>query len=336
MTIAVLMGGISPERNVSLATGKAIVHALHTLGHTVKAIDPARGADGLLDLAMMTINAGIQPTYEEIHALQPRALVTCMMSSLFDDVDIVFIALHGKYGEDGYVQSLCDLRGLRYTGSNMTTSALCMSKTLTKDVLTAARVLVPPGITVEPSSAGDSILLSKIIQELGTSLVVKPDDQGSTVGMSILHSATPDDLHDAINEAGAWSQSIVIEKFIGGRELTVAVLGTQALPVIEIRPDGGFYDYQHKYTKGHTQYICPAELTPEETHYVQELALDAHHATRCTAYSRVDFRLDDDGQAYCLEVNTLPGMTETSLVPKAASAAGMSFSAVCESILQLS
>ncbi len=330
------MGGISPERNVSLATGRAIYHALVSMGHTVKAIDPALGAQGLLDVPTMSINAGIQPSYEELAQYPPRLVVECLMSPLLDGVDTVFIALHGKYGEDGYVQALLDMRGIRYTGSKMAVSALCMSKTLTKDVLTAARVLVPPGITVDPSSAGNVHLLSSILAELGPSVVVKPDDQGSTVGMSILHSATPDDLHDAINQAGAWSQSIVLEKFIGGRELTVAVLGTQALPVIEIRPDGGFYDYQHKYTKGHTQYICPAELTPEETHYVQELALDAHHATRCTAYSRVDFRLDDDGQAYCLEVNTLPGMTETSLVPKAASAAGMSFEAVCEAILTLS
>lgn len=311
-------------------------HALGNLGHTIKAIDPALGAQGLLDVPNMTINAGVQPSYEELMQYAPRAVVDCLMSSLFDDVEMVCIALHGKYGEDGYVQALLDMRGLRYTGSKMAVSALCMSKTLTKDVLTAARVLVPPGITVDPSAAGNVHLLTSVIAELGTSLVIKPDDQGSTVGMSILHSATPDDLHDAINQAGAWSQAILIEKFIGGRELTVAVLGTQALPVIEIRPDGGFYDYQHKYTKGHTQYICPAELTPEEAHYVQELALDAHHATRCTAYSRVDFRLDDDGQAYCLEVNTLPGMTETSLVPKAASAAGMSFEAVCEAIIALS
>jgi len=335
MNIAVLMGGISPERNVSFASGKAVADALQANGHRVIALDPARGADGVIDLTTFQPTVSIPPSAEELRAFPPSNIIRCVESPLLNDVDIVFLALHGKYGEDGYVQSLLDLRGLRYTGSKMLASAIAMSKLASKRILQSAGIPTPPFLRLTASQADDMDVLEEIRAEFGSGIVVKPDDQGSTVGMSFVHSGNLDDIQHAIIEAGRYSQTILIEQFIEGAELTVTILGDEALPIIEIRPHEGEYDYTNKYTKGRTEYICPAEFDEEITEFVQNLAIDAHHVLGCEGYSRVDFRLSDEGQPFCLEVNTLPGMTETSLVPKAAAAAGMSFGELCEQILSL-
>ncbi len=336
MKIVVFMGGISPERNVSFASGKAIAEALHSNGHSIVAVDPALGAAGVIDLATFEPNASIPPSDGELRSFPPQNLVECVMSSLLDGVDIVFLALHGKYGEDGYIQSLLDLRGIRYTGSAMLSSTIAMSKLVSKRIFQSAGIPTPPFLSVRGEQASDYDLLKHIRSEFGDDLVVKPDDQGSTVGISFLNSGNLDDLSHAIAHAAKYSTTVLVEPFIEGRELTVSVLGDEVLPIIEIRPHDGEYDYANKYTKGRTEYICPAELDEETTDFVKNLALDAHRVLGCRAYSRVDFRLDDDGQPFCLEVNTLPGMTETSLVPKAAAAAGMSFAEVCEKIIEYS
>jgi D-alanine-D-alanine ligase len=336
MTIAVLMGGISPERNVSFASGKAVAEALTANGHNVRAIDPALGAAGLIDLATFTANASIAPTDEELRAFQPIKLVECVQSSLLDGVDVAFLVVHGKYGEDGYIQSLLDLRGVAYTGSKMLASAVAMSKQMSKRVFQASGIPTPPFASIRAEQMSDYDVMKELRSEFGSHLVIKPDDQGSTVGMSFVKSGNLDDIKHGVELAARYSRAVLVEPFVEGRELTVAVLGEDALPIIEIQPHEGEYDYANKYTKGRTEYICPAELDEATTEFVQNLAIDAHHALGCTGYSRVDFRLDDDGQPFCLEVNTLPGMTETSLVPKAAAAAGMSFGELCEKIIALS
>jgi D-alanine-D-alanine ligase len=336
MTIAVLMGGISSERNVSLASGKAVAEALQSLGHNVLALDPALGRECALNLAELMPNAGLPPEDALLRSFSKQCLIDCVQSPLLDSVDIVFLALHGKFGEDGYIQALLDMRGKRYTGSTMLSSTIAMSKLMSKRIFQSTGIPSPPFAVVRGEQAQDYDVLEELRAELGEHLVIKPDCEGSTVGISIVESGNLDDLKHGIEQAALYSPIVLVETFIEGRELTVAVLGNEALPIIEIETHDGFYDYAHKYTKGRTEYICPAELTEDTADFVANLALDAHRALGCRAYSRVDFRLDEDGQPFCLEVNTLPGMTATSLVPKAAAAAGIDFAALCEKIIALS
>jgi D-alanine-D-alanine ligase len=336
MNIAVLLGGISPERNISMVSGRAAVNALRSLGHNVRPIDPSLGATCILsdsDLAAATPRA---VTDEELAAFRPSALMECVTSSAFDGIDCAFILLHGRYGEDGYIQSLLDLRGIPYTGSTMLASAAAMDKGLSKMLFQVAGIPTAPWVTVTPDQAGDHAVIEQVLAEIEGGLVVKPNDQGSTVGMTILESPTLDTLSEAVRIAGQFSSTILIERYISGRELTVAVLGSDALPIIEIAPKAGYYDYTNKYTKGNTEYHCPADLTPEVEDHVRNLAVAAHHVLGCRAYSRVDFRLREDNIPFCLEVNTIPGFTETSLVPMAARAADMEFPALCEEIMRLS
>lgn len=336
MNIVVLLGGISPERNISLLSGRAVVQALRGKGHTVTAVDPARGANGILSNEDLLAASPREVTAEELASFRPMALVECVTSSVFDGIDAVFIALHGKYGEDGYIQSLLDLRGIPYTGSNALASAMGMDKAVSKMLFAVAGIPTPQWVTVHPDQARDAELLVEVQKELRGPAVVKPIDQGSTVGMTIVESGSLDDLSAAIEIAAQFSQQILVERYIPGRELTVAVLGDEALPVIEIVPKAGFYDYENKYTKGRTEYHCPANLTEEVRDHLQNLAVAAHGVVGCRAYSRVDFRLTDDNLPFCLEVNTIPGCTETSLVPMAARQAGIEFGDLCEEIIRLS
>ncbi|MCS6808300.1 MAG: D-alanine--D-alanine ligase [Bacteroidota bacterium] len=340
MNIVVLMGGISAERNVSFASGKAIAQALTTAGHTVVALDPAQGASGILDVSTLQPFASQELTLSDLQAFSPSNLLDCVQSEHIRSADIVFLALHGKYGEDGYIQAMLDIQGKRYTGSKMLASALAMSKSASKRIFHSVNIPTPTFLTVQASALCTPEAKDEIAEELratlGERLVIKPDTEGSTVGISLIYDGNLDDIQHGLEEAAHWSDTVVVEQLIDGRELTVAVLGEETLPIIEIQTDTGFYDYSHKYTKGRTEYICPADIPSDVEDFVQQLALAAHEALGCTAYSRVDFRLNDDLQAFCLEVNTLPGMTETSLVPKAAAAAGIDFSTLCETILRLS
>ncbi len=336
MKIVVLLGGISPERNISLLSGRAFTFALRERGHTVVAVDPSLGANGVLTDDDLRAATAREVTAEELASFEPRKLVECIQGPLFDNVDIVFIGLHGRYGEDGYVQSLLDLRGIPYTGSGMLASAIAMDKAMSKLLFAMAGIPSAHWVTVDPKDADNETLLMEVLQEINGPLVVKPNDQGSTVGMTILDRPTVESLREAVLTAGQFSKLALIERYIGGRELTVPVLGGEALPIIEIIPHDGYYDYANKYTKGRTDYECPAALSEEVQHHVQNLAVAAHGILGCRAYSRVDFRLNEENMPYCLEVNTLPGCTETSLVPMAARQAGIEFGDLLEEIIRLS
>lgn len=333
MRIAVLLGGVSVERDVSFASGRGVVHALREAGHEVIPVDPALGKNqpAQPDELLMHSVRSVPPSLEELARLHPKALIECIHAPLFDSVDLVFIALHGTWGEDGTIQALLDMRGVKYTGSGVLASALAMDKAMSKVMFQHVGVLTPAWFQFDPTA--DMTFVEAEAHRIGYPVVVKPNDGGSTVGLSIVQH--PAELPKAIQEARQYSRSILLEKYIPGRELTVSIVGNTVLPMIEIRPKDGFYDYKHKYTKGMTEYICPAPVPENITAYVSEQALLGFRSLGCTGFGRVDFRLNDDGDAYCLEVNTIPGMTGTSLVPKAAAAAGWSFTELCERIVNL-
>ena len=336
MNIAVLLGGISPERNISFLSGRAAVFALRERGHSVIALDPSRGVHAIVSDDELRAATAVEVTETELAGFSPLKMIECFTSALFDGIDLVFILLHGRFGEDGYVQSLLDLRGIPYTGSTMLASAAAMDKGLSKMLFQVAGIPTPFWVSVRPDQADDTDLLAEVRKEINGPMVVKPNDQGSTVGMTILQQATDEELSAAIRLAGQFTELILVERYIPGRELTVAVLGNTSLPIIEIVPKDGYYDYANKYTQGKTEYFCPAELSEEVQNHVQNLAIAAHNILGCRAYSRVDFRLTEDNMPYCLEVNTIPGFTETSLVPMAARAAGIEFGDLCEEIIALS
>ncbi len=334
MNVAVLYGGISPERNVSISSAKSVIPALMELGYNVKPIDPAYGSNGLRTIDELN---GIDefPTIEELEKLNPKRILECFNSELFDDVDVAFIVMHGKYGEDGIVQALLELRGIPYIGSNVKASSLAMDKASSKMLFGAAGLPTPHWTVMSHKDFGNYEMIEEIRHELGEELVIKPNDQGSTIGITIVNNGNLDDIHQGVIEAGKYSDHIIIEKYIEGRELTVGILDGEPLPVIEIVPESGFYDYKHKYTKGHTEYICPAELTEDITHFTQGLAQTAYLALGCSGFGRVDFRLNEDGQPFILEVNTIPGFTSTSLVPKAAKELGIEFPELCRKLIEI-
>jgi D-alanine-D-alanine ligase len=240
------------------------------------------------------------------------------------DTDLVFNLIHGTFGEDGELQSLLDERGITYTGEGPAGSRLAFDKIESKRRFDAAGV---PNAAWEILSEGQSPSLS-------LPLVAKPPREGSSVGVHLIHKAS--EIEPALADCFRRSPDVLVEAFISGRELTVGILGDRALPIIEIVPDDGFYDYKHKYTKGVSNYYCPADLPADVTNAVQAVALAAHRALGLEVYSRVDVLLDERHAPYVLEVNTIPGMTETSLLPKAAVAVGISFCALCEEIVRLS
>lgn len=239
--------------------------------------------------------------------------------------EAVFIALHGTFGEDGEVQRILDGRGIPYTGCGADSSARAFDKLASKRAFLAAGVPTPEFAVCGPETD---------LSPISPPVVVKPPRQGSSVGVTRV--TDPARWRDALEEALRFDNPVLVEKMIFGRELTVGILGAEALPVIEIVPHEGFYDYANKYTAGRTEYRCPASLPPGATERVQAAALAAHRSLGCEVYSRVDVLLDADGAPSVLEVNTIPGMTETSLLPKAAAASGISFGALCERILGLS
>jgi len=340
MNIIVLTGGISAERNVALASGKAIAGGLRATGHKVRVVDPVFGVNQPDEESIFEGRAAIGgefPSVEELNNYSGRKVLECINSDLFDNIDIVFLGLHGKFGEDGRIQSLLEMRGLKYTGSGVTSSAMAMDKNISKIILLNNDIPTPRWFMLHDKQVDPLKLDESIKLEMGYPAVVKPNDEGSTVGLSIVQPDAEDvQLGSAISCAFEYSERIMVEQFIEGRELTVAILGDEALPVVEIKPKDGFYDYVHKYTKGMTEYFCPADLPEKISDVLREKSLLAHKALCCRAYSRVDFRLNPKGEYYCLEVNTLPGMTELSLVPKAASAVGISFNDLLNKIIELS
>jgi D-alanine-D-alanine ligase len=334
--ITVLLGGFSAERDVSLASGLRIAQALRTKGHDVTAVDPAGGPltqeteDALLAAGVGTA----PPSLEALSALGSGQGIAPAMAEwpALRAADVVFLALHGGQGEDGTLQALLDLAGVRYTGSGHLGSAIAMDKHLSKTLFRAAGVGTADWVMAPPpdASAERHAHARTEVELLGLPVIVKPSKQGSTVGLSIVRDLA--DLDDAVREAFRFDDEVMIERYIAGRELTVGILAGDALPVIEIRPKHEIYDYECKYTKGMAEEFV-AELGDEATGRIQEQAMLAFDALKLRGYARIDFRMDELGNFYCLEANTLPGMTGTSLIPQAADAAGILFPELCERIV---
>jgi D-alanine-D-alanine ligase len=354
--VAVLMGGLSAERGVSLSTGRQILENLDKAKYDVIGVDAAlidgttlralKGADrevGAVAEAQEAVRSG--------HHLASVSDIAGVDSSKRPDVAV--IALHGKYGEDGTIQGMLDLLGIPYTGSGVLASALAMDKSMAKKVMAADGIPVPPSVdfvctggncyaagTAECAEATGS-MFSRVpaaslaqIAKMGYPVIVKPSRQGSTIGMTKVNG--PTELNDAIKQAAEHDVRILVEKFIEGRELTVGVLGNErpfALPVIEIVPSKGFYDYEAKYTPGATEEIVPAPISVEATKQAQSYALAAHRSLGCRGVSRVDMIMNAAG-IHVLEVNTIPGMTPTSLLPTAAAAAGIEFPALLDMLIE--
>ncbi len=306
--IVVLQGGISDEREISLLTGSEIAKALRALNYEICDLDPA--------------------DYPKLSHL--------LLAIQEQQADLVFNALHGGAGEDGRLAAALEMAGIPFTGSKYKSSCLAMDKYVSKLIVAAEGIPCPRHILLRGNlleDYNDPNDYIGITQNLGLPLIVKPNDSGSSVGISIVHDLA--DLKTAVNEAFLHCSSVLLEEYIPGRELTVSILDGKALPVVEIKPLQGWYDYHNKYTKGQTQYLAPAPIDEATAHLVQSYALRAFQVLSCSVYGRVDFRLDGESP-YFLEVNTLPGMTALSLTPMAAKVAGLSFADLLQEIIKSS
>ena len=286
------MGGQGEERDISIKSGKAIQSALETIGYNVLAI---------------TLENTLGDIISDLHS-----------------VDLVFLGLHGSIGENGTIQGFLESLGVKYTGSDPLSSAICMDKNISKIIARHSKVNTPNWEIVtrgQPFNGNNSEF----------PLVIKPNDQGSTVGLTIVHDKS--ELGPALNLAFNYSSSVMVEQFIEGREFTVTLIEGKALPVCEIIPSHELYDYECKYTSGMSKYLCPADIDLDLTKRVQEITERLFDVLKCRHYSRADFRLDHDDNFWFLEMNTLPGMTDTSLVPMAAKAAGLSFNDLIDHIV---
>jgi D-alanine-D-alanine ligase len=290
--VGVVMGGRSHEREISLKTGRAILKALEEGGYQAVGIEVS-------------------------------ADIVSRLSAV--EIAVAFIALHGRWGEDGTVQGLLELLRIPYTGSGVLASALAMNKIKAKEIFRYHGIPTPEFITLPEG---------KEVAEppFPPPWVVKPASEGSTIGIDIVMDRAG--LAGAVSRARGYDQEVLVERFMSGKELTVGILKGEPLPVIEIAPKQGFYDYQAKYTPGMTEYLCPARITDEQRDQVQHWGLAAYHALGCSGCARTDLFLNGKGEVFVIEVNTVPGMTETSLVPKAAAHVGISFNRLVEIILE--
>ena len=339
MNIVVLCGGLSNERDVSISTGTGAAEALRERGHRVVLVDLYLGLDDGFttpedafthshEIAQSSV-AEREPDLEKVRAMRPdsECRVGPHVIELCRAADITFLALHGEEGENGKVQAMLDLYGIKYTGCGYLGSALAMNKSLSKTLFAAAGIPTPPGRTL---TRGDDVWAGAEFP-----CVVKPCSGGSSVGTSIVK--TREEYLPALELAFRYEEKVLVERYIKGRELTVGVLDGKAMPVIEIIPKSGFYDYKNKYQAGATIELCPAPIGDEATKRVQRLAEEMMAALRVDVYCRGDFLWDEDaGEMFCLEANTLPGMTPTSLIPQMAREMGMDYGELCERIIGLS
>lgn len=331
MRIAVLFGGTSEERDVSIASAAQVIPVLRARGHDVIAIDTASGRLGpaaeqrLLEGSV----ASEPPSDRAIAAVRSQAITLSAQAFDVRDIDVVFLALHGGAGEDGRLQAMLDLSGLAYTGSNHIASATAMDKDQSKRLFGSVQVPTPAWF-MAPADPDAPLPAADIGEQLGWPIIVKPNKQGSTVGLSIVRDA--EGMAAAVERARLYDSEVMLEQYIAGREFTVGVLQGQALPVGEIIAGGEIFDYQAKYQPGAAREIFPADLPAAEAAELQRLALAAHAVLKLGAYSRIDFRRDAQGRFWCLEANSLPGLTATSLLPQAARAAGISFAELLERI----
>jgi len=328
MRIGVLMGGVSDERAVSLASGVQVARALRDSGHEVVAIDTARGPLSL-EQERALLEGGVRadpPTATELRALDPGSAVALTRSSELGEVDVFFVALHGGSGEDGTIQALLDVAGVAYTGSDRLGCSLAMDKEVSKRLFRDAGIPTPDWLT-GPKSADE------VVAALGLPVIVKAASGGSSLRLVLAHDRT--ELEAAITESLEWEDVVLFERYIPGRELTVGVVGGVALPPGEIIPANEIFDYECKYQLGMAEEVFPADIPDDLARKLQDLAVRAHAALRLRDYSRIDFIVDETGVAWCLEANAAPGMTGNSLLPKAGRAAGISFAELCDRIAGL-
>ena len=343
MKIVVLAGGLSPERNVSLSSGTMIAEALRSLGHQAALVDMYLGLEDFdgpaadyFDAPLSMVGKHIDraaPDMDKIKASrkwQSRSQFGLGVLELCGLADIVFLALHGQCGEDGRVQATFDLMGIPYTGAGYLGSALAMDKDLTKRLIAGLGVETPRWIRTDYTEKD----VDRLTSTTPVPCVVKPVDSGSSIGVAIAH--TKKELHAALVDGLRFGGRCVLEQFVSGREIQVGILENEALPSIEIIPKVGFYDYANKYQAGASEEICPSPIPPEAEKKVRKAALTVYHALGLSVYSRADFILDENGTPWFLEINTLPGMTPTSLMPQEAAAAGIDYPALCQRIVDIS
>lgn len=345
MDIVVLAGGLSTERDVSFTTGNMVSEALRRKGHRVILLDVFMGYSdreenlegifGRSEEVSVKVEAipDVAPDLEKVKKSRkdqsdcffgPNVIAICQMA------DIVFMALHGENGENGKVQAVFDLFGIKYTGSGHLGSAIAMDKEISKQFFRTYGVPTPHGIAMKKTERIEDF------SQTGLTLpcVVKPCCGGSSIGISIVR--TEEEYQTALDEAFRWEEEIILEDYVKGREFSIGVVDGEAYPVIEIEPLEGFYNYKNKYQAGSTVETCPAELSEEITKKMQDYAVTVAEAMGLDTYSRSDFLLDDAGNIFCLEVNTLPGMTATSLLPQEAKAIGISYEGLCEKLIEIS
>ena len=340
MDIVVLCGGLSPERNVSLSSGTKIASALMELGHRVVLCDMFFGLEdypgtleGIFENPPALGGTRIDETAPDLEAV--RASRKLKSESMFGDrvlelcamADIVFMALHGRCGEDGKVQAAFDLLGIKYTGSGHLGSAIAMDKDLTKR-LVSEYVITPQWRTVRYTE-GD---IARLVSETKLPCVVKPVANGSSVGVSIAHTGA--ELKTALEVCLQFGAQVVLEQYISGREIQVGIIAGKALPSIEIIPKTGFYDYANKYQAGAAEEICPSPIPEDWEMRVRTATETVYRLIGLSVYSRADFIVTPDGTPYFLEINTLPGMTKTSLLPQEAAAVGIGYEELCEKIVE--
>lgn len=330
------MGGLSSERAVSLSTGKMILEALDKAKYEAVAVDAALLWGGGRDRLPGSANevAAVAEAEKALAKIGPLRPVSDTVSSPDGRVDVAFIALHGQFGEDGTIQGLLELLGVPYTGSGVLASALAIDKIISKRVLTSAGVKMPNSVDLTSKKDLKKIDVVAEVRPFGYPVMVKPSKQGSTIGMSKVEFE--DNLVEAVETAFKYDTQVLIEQFVTGTEITVGVLGNddpQILPIVEIVPMKGFYDYEAKYTPGATEEIVPARISEAAAAKARELALTSHSALGCRGMSRVDMIVTEGDEVVVLEVNTIPGMTPTSLLPTAAKAAGIEFSELLDKII---
>ena len=338
MKIVVLAGGISTERDVSLVTGSMIYKALVNKGHQVMLLDVYLGyeEDNYKDIFSVKRDwsekigaiSSQNPDISQVKSMRkdnPECVIGPHVIDICSQADIVFLALHGQNGEDGKIQAMFDLLDIKYTGTNDLSSALAMDKAISKELFVKYNVPTPKGITVVE---GENICWNSF------PCIVKVNCGGSSVG--VYKATNEKELEEALEKAFTFEKRVLIEEFIEGREFSIGVIDGKALPIIEIAPKVGFYDYKNKYQAGSAIETCPAELPQNVTKAMQECAEKVYDTLRLCTYVRMDFRMDSDFNFYCLEANTLPGMTPTSLLPQEAAAVGIDFAGLCEKIIDIS
>ncbi|MEV6149748.1 D-alanine--D-alanine ligase [Nonomuraea sp. NPDC052129] len=325
MRVALLLGGVSAERDVSVASAAQVMSALRALGHRVDAFDIAKGRLSPAD-AERVMRAKVAPAPPD-PVRPPTAAVAPRLVEELLGVDVVFLALHGGAGEDGVVQAILDSAGLPYTGSGHLASAMAMDKDIAKRLLCTSGIPTPEWVLLRPDTDLDDIPFDGPV-------IVKPNAQGSSIGLTLVKGR--EDLSDAVQAARMRDADVLVERFVPGREFVVGVLDGTPLAVGEIRTEGReIFDYEAKYQVGGAEEIFPADIPAAMDEELRALAVRAHQSLRLGAYSRVDFRMDENGGIWCLEANTLPGMTATSLFPQSAQAAGIAFPELCERICRL-